>query len=301
LLDRIFGNRGYLRGGNYMKRFVSILSALFLTVLFVQPAVAGPSRAIVQEMGSVIGDGVINVDLDWVSQTVSVASARDTTIGNGNATTGGITLSSVNIGLSENLELRLGRLPGLRSFITLPVGSGNNYGLTLKGAGFVPGLGIWGSYGSSALRDINSGSSDAGDIESSSWRVGGAYTIASSLVYNLSVDIGGDTAKAANVNSSGDVTTTAVAAAALYPLKENLLVGLELHYAVIDLDKNKAAGIDKVDALVPALGARATAGNWTIDAIAALVSTSLKPDASGTETATATVIGVPNVRINYQF
>lgn len=283
-----------------MKKFVSFLSAVFFTVLFVQPVVAGPSRAIVQEMGSVIGDGEINVDLDWVSQTASVASARDTTIGNGNATTGGITLSSVNIGVSENLELRLGRLPGLRSYVTLPVSSGNNYGLTLKTAGFVPGLGIWAGYGSSTLKDMNTGDT-SGDIEGSSWRLGAAYTWAGPLVVNVSADIGSDTSKTAGSNTSGDTTTTEFAGAALYPLRENLLVGLELHYAVYDTDKAKASGIDKLDLLVPALGARATAGNWTIDAIAALVATSIKPDASGTDTATATVIGVPTVRVNYKF
>ncbi len=283
-----------------MKKVLSILITVFFMVVCAVPSFAGPSRVIIQEMGSVVGAGEVNTDLDWVSQTVSVASARDTRIGDGNATAGGITLSSVNIGVTENLELRLGRLPGLRSFITLPVGSGNNYGVTLKAGGFVPGLGIWGSYGSSALRDINSGNDDSGDIDSSSWRLGAAYTWAGPLIINLSADIGSDTAKAANVNTAGDTSTVAFAGAALYPLRENLLVGLELHYATIDLDKAKA-GIDKVDALVPALGARASVGNWTIDAIAALVGTSLKPDASGTETATATVIGVPTVRVNYKF
>ncbi|MBI3600228.1 MAG: hypothetical protein HY097_06260, partial [Nitrospinae bacterium] len=219
---------------------------VFFMVVCAVPSFAGPSRAIIQEMGSVIGAGEVNTDLDWVSQTVSVASARDTTIGNGNATTGGITLSSVNIGVTENLELRLGRLPGLRSFITLPVGSGNNYGLTLKTGGFVPGLGIWAGYGSSALRDMNSGNSNTGDIDSSSWRLGAAYTWAGPVIINLTADIGSDSAKAANVNTAGDTTTTEFAGAALYPLRENLLVGLELHYATIDLDKAKV-GVDKLD------------------------------------------------------
>src|SRR3989338_1418915 len=102
-----------------MKKMTFILAVLSLIVVFTSPVFAGPSRAIIQEMGSIVGDGEINVDLDWVSQGVSAASARDTTIGNGNATAGGITLSSVNIGVTENLELRLGRLPGLRSFVTL--------------------------------------------------------------------------------------------------------------------------------------------------------------------------------------
>lgn len=282
-----------------MKKMTFILAVLSLIVVFTSPVFAGPSRAIIQEMGSIVGDGEINVDLDWVSQGVSAASARDTTIGNGNATAGGITLSSVNIGVTENLELRLGRLPGLRSFVTLPAGSGNNYGLTFKTAGFVPGLGIWAGYGSTALKDMSSADS-AGDIEGSSWRLGAAYTWAGPFIVNGTANIGSDTSKTAGINTLGDTTTTELAGAALYPLRENLLVGLELHYAVIDLDKAKT-GVDKLDVLVPALGARATAGNWTIDAIAALVGTSIKPDVSGTDTATATVIGVPNLRVNYKF
>jgi hypothetical protein len=285
-----------------MKKMIVILAVLSFIAVFTSNVFAGPSRAIVQEMGSVIGAGEINVDLDWVSQTVSVASARDTTIGstNNNNTAGGITLSSLNIGVTENLEVRLGRLPGLRSYITLPVSSPNNYGLTFKTAGFFPGLGIWAAYGLSDLKDMNKGDT-SGDLEGSSWRLGAAYTWSGPLVINFSFDFGSDTSKTGGVNTVGDTSTTEFAGAALYPLRENLLVGLELHYALIDFDKAKASNIDKLDVFVPALGARATAGNWTFDAIAALVSTGIKPDASGTDTSTATVIGVPTLRVNYKF
>lgn len=275
-----------------MKKLSVIAIAAFFAAISVVPAIAGPSRAIIQEMGSVIGKDEVNVDLDWVSQGVNVASTGDTTVGNGNATLGGIVLSSVNVGINENIELRLGRLPGLRSFLTLPVGSGNNYGITVKAAGFVPGLGAWLGYGSSNLEDIFSGDS-AGDSEGSSFRIGAAYTWSGPVIVNGSIGYAADRSSSAGVDGP-DTNSTELAVAALYPLKSNILIGGELHYDMIDADTVK------VNALVPALGARILAGNWTLDAIA-LLHTNLDTDIDGVDTATATVIGIPTLRANYKF
>ena len=97
----------------------------FLVASLTGVAIAGPSRAIIQELGSVVKDGEVNVDLDWLSQGLNVIAAGDTTVGQpaNNGTIGGIGLSSVNIGLAEGYELRLGRLPGIRSYIAYPVGN----------------------------------------------------------------------------------------------------------------------------------------------------------------------------------
>lgn len=282
-----------------MKRLSVLFAALLFAAVTAVPAMAGPSRALIQEMGAVTGKDEVNIDLDWVPQSLNVASKSDTTVGNGNATTGGIVLSSVNIGLTEKLELRIGRMPGLRSYLTLPHnaigGSPNNYGLTIKGAiPGVSGLAAWLGYGSTSLKDINSGNT-AGDVESSSFRAGAAYTWAGPVILNGSLDYAVDASKSAGV-SAKDTKTTEVAVAALYPLRSTLLVGAELHYATIDMDTVK---IDSL--IVPALGARAIAGNWTIDAIVALAGASVKTNVSGADTATATVIGVPTLRVNYKF
>ena len=284
-----------------MKRSLGLLTAVFATLFFAGQSLAGPSRAIIQEMGLVTGAEEVNVDVDWVAQNLNVTAPGDTTVGAGNATIGGITLSSVNIGLTENLELRIGRLPGLRSFVALPVGSSANYGLTLKAAGFVPGLGLWLGYGLSDLSDITSGNS-AGDTEGSSFRLGGAYTWAGPVVLNGSLGYGLDASSTAGTDGP-DTTTIEVAGAILYPVRPTLLVGVELHYASIEADY--ATGTDyELSVLVPALGARVIAGNWTIDAIVALLGSSVGVDTTPSSTlddASATVIGVPTVRVNYKF
>jgi hypothetical protein len=286
-----------------MKKFLSLFAVALVTLGFASPSLAGPSRALVQELGSVIGADEINVDLDWVGRPLNVTAAGDTTVGAGNATIGGILLSSANIGLTQNLELRIGRLPGLRSYVSLPVGSSSNYGLTLKAGGLVPGLAFWVGYGSSSFKDINAGDT-AGDVSGSSTRLGVAYTWAGPLILNGTLGYGTDSSSTAGVTGS-DTKTVEVEAAALYPLKANLLVGLELLYASIDAPHGQGGTTDyKLTLFVPALGARATAGNWTIDAVVALLGSTVKVDTTPTatlDTATATVIGVPNLRINYKF
>jgi len=285
----------------------------FIAVSYAAPSFAGPSRAIIQEMGSTIGAEEVNIDVDVAGQGLNVMANNDTTLGAGNATVGGTTVSSVNVGLAEGYELRIGRLPGIRSYLTLPPNSGfgwnpagNNYGLTLKAGGFAPGLGVWLGYGSTSETDVTSGNS-AADISGSSLRVGAAYTIPSSLVYNVSLGYGSDSGSAAGQDVGG-VSTIEFAAAALYPLRETLLLGVELHYATLSIGDDKAvAGDQKFDltVLAPALGARAIAGNWTIDAVVALLSTSIEvkgsPSLGSLDKAAATVIGVPNLRVNYKF
>ncbi|MBI5902035.1 MAG: hypothetical protein HZB84_00925, partial [Deltaproteobacteria bacterium] len=100
------------------------------------------------------------------------------------------------------------------------------------------------------------------------------------------------------------------AAAALYPLRPSILAGVELHYAKMNVGDDAAvAGDQKFDitALAPAVAVRAMVGNWTIDAVIALLGTNIKVDgtpalpASLQETATSTVVGLPALRVNYKF
>ncbi len=299
-----------------MRKVSAMLMAAFFTLFFAGAALAGPSRALIQEMGVTTGAEEVNVDLDVVSHSFNVVGSNDTTLGAGNATVGGTTVSSVNIGLIENLELRIGRLPGFRSYLTLPaVGAvalnpaGNNYGLTVKGAiPGVPGLAAWVGYGSISETNIVQGNSSA-DASGSSTRIGAAYTYLGPVILNAALDFGKDSGKSAGAKLGG-VTTIETAVAALYPLRSTLLVGMELHYSKMSVGDDEAvAGTQKhtITALAPALGARAVAGNWTIDAVVALLGTSIKvkgdPAYGSTlqETSKTTVVGVPTLRVNYKF
>ena len=123
------------------RKLLIVFTAAISLMYFGSIAQAGPSRALIQEMGSVISKDEVNVDLDVVSHGFNVVTADDTTLGAGDATLGGTTISSVNVSLIDNVEFRIGRLPGFRSYLSLPaVGAvalnpaPNNYGLTVKGA-----------------------------------------------------------------------------------------------------------------------------------------------------------------------
>lgn len=297
-----------------MRRYLKFAAALGFVALTAVPSYAGPSRALIQEMGSTVAEKEINIDLDVVSQGINVVDANDTKLGDGNATLGGTTVSSVNVGLADNLELRAGRLPGLRSFLTLPaVGavafnpSPNNYGLTLK-ATVAPGLAVWGGYGMATAGNITSSDTTA-DGNGQSARVGVAYTWAGPVILNATIDYAYDTAKNAGAKF-GDVNTIEGAVAALYPLKENILIGAELHYAHMDIGDDEAVAGNQeftLDVLAPAIGARFISGKWTIDAVVAILGSSVElagtPSlpASLDEKASLNVIGVPSLRVNYVF
>lgn len=275
-----------------MKKLSALYAVAIVGVLSVAPAFAGPSRAIVQEMGSVIGKDEVNIDVDWLPTTLNVSSNTTTaSIGGGNGTVGGLALSSVNVSLIEGIELRLGRLPGLKSYIS-GLGNGSNLGLTVKGAiPGVPGLAAWVGYGSNTTKDINA-ADNAGDTEGSSTRVGAAYTWAGPVILNGTLGYGIDTAKSAGTKLD-DTKTTEGAIAVLYPIRPTLLVGAEYHYASVD------TGTTKYTVTAPALGARIVAGNFTLDAIA-VFSPSVDPDTTG-DTINTTTIGVPTLRVNYKF
>lgn len=281
-----------------MKKLAVVFVAALFAAISAVPAMAGPSRAIIQEMGSTIGKDEVNIDLDWSGQAVAGGQAN---VGNAtNLGVGGIALSSVNVGLADGLELRLGRTPGFRNYLNLPnvgnadlTGSTNPLGVTVKGTiPGVSGLAAYVAYGS-IKDDTVAGTTNA---EGSSTTIGAAYTWAGPVIVNA--DVNYTTRNVAGV-AAGDDTTTAIAAAVVYPLKSNVLLGAELHYATVDA-KNAVFGDVKTTVLAEAIGARVLAGNWTIDAIA-LLNTNVDTDISGTETAKTTVVGVPTLRVNYKF
>lgn len=286
-----------------MKKLSVVVFAALIAALSVVPAMAGPSRAIIQEMGSVIGKDEVNIDLSWSGSNAAGGAAQ---VGNStNLSVGGISLDSVNVGIADNVELRLGRTPGLRNYLNLAVGEPdliqdtNPLGVTLKGAiPGVKGLAAYIAYGSYNDENV------AGDTvaKGSEVTVGAAYTWAGPVILNADINY---TSRKGDSSQPKD-NTFAVAAAALYPLKSNVLVGGELHYATVDAnDITLAPGVVsdvKTNILVPALGARVFAGNWTIDAIALLnVNADTDLDAPNDNTAKTTVIGVPVLRVNYKF
>lgn len=277
-----------------MKKLSVLFVAVMFTAISVVPAMAGPSRAIIQEMGSTIGKDEVNIDLDWSGQNLPVTGSGAQVGNSTNLAVGGIALSSVNVGLADGLELRLGRMPGLRNYLALPVGNASlPLGVTLKGA--VPGvngLAAYLGYGSTNEKDISGNKTEA-----SASTLGVAYTWAGPVILNANLDY---TSKSGSSGAPKD-TTTAAAAAILYPLKSNVIVGGELHYATVETKDNPGLGDVKLTVLVPAIGARVIAGNFTIDAIAVLASTNVHTDVSGVGDATGTVIGVPTLRVNYKF
>ncbi len=268
-----------------MKKTAGVFAAIVFTALSAASASAGPSRALIQEMGSTTAKEEVNVDLDVVSHSFNVVSANDTTLGAGNATVGGTTVSSVNVNLIENIEVRIGRLPGFRSYLTLPTVAAvalnpapNNYGLTVKGSiPQVPGLAAWLGYGSISEANISTAAADTADMSGSSMRLGAAYTWAGPVVLNGALGYGKDSASSGG-NKLGGVTTNEVALAALYPLRPTPLAGIELHYAKMKVGDDAAVvGNQEYDITVmaPALGVRAVQGNWTIDAVIALLGTKI--------------------------
>lgn len=308
-----------------MKRLISVFAVGLLAMTIAGEAFAGPSRAIIHELGATIAKDEVNVDLDVVSQGINVITSDDTTLGAGSATVGGTTVSSVNVSLIENFELRIGRLPGFRSYITLPTGvtplsvglnpAGNNYGLTVKGSvPQVPGLAAWVGYGTTNETNITGDNTDAAaDVNGSSKRVGVAYTkMVGPFLMNGTVGFGKDTG-ASSGRSVGTVTTTEAGFAALYPVRASLLVGLEFNYAKINIGDDKTSTIGAADrdfslkVFAPALGARIIQGNWTIDAVLALMGTTIKVDGNPDlgnglqDTSSTTVVGVPSLRVNYKF
>lgn len=276
-----------------MKKLSVLAVAAVVGVFGVAPAFAGPSRAIIQEMGTTIGKDEVNIDLEWTGQNLPVTGIGAQVGNSTNLGVGGIALSSVNVGLAEGLELRLGRMPGLRNYLGLPVGNSSlPLGVVLKGAiPGVSGLAAYAGYGSTDEKDI-----DGNKTQASDFTVGAAYTWSGPVIVNGNIDY---TTKSGASGAAKD-TTIGAAAAVLYPLKSNVIVGGELHYATIDTKDNPGGDV-KLTVLVPALGARVVAGNFTIDAIAVLGPTNIHTDISGKSDATATVVGVPTLRVNYKF
>ncbi|MFZ3072881.1 MAG: hypothetical protein WA162_06535 [Thermodesulfobacteriota bacterium] len=293
------------------RKLLIVFTAAISLMYFGTTAEAGPSRVLIQEMGSVIGKDEVNIDLDVVSHTFNVVAADDTTLGAGNATLGGTTVSSVNVSLIDNVELRIGRLPGFRSYLTLPgIGEApNNYGLTAKVAiPSVSGLAAWIGYGSATEEDITKGDS-AGDVEGSSIRLGAAFTKGGigPFILNAAIGYGIDQATTAGADM-GDVKTIEASVALLYPIRATLLAGIELNYADISIgDTIPGVGKQEFDITVlsPAIGVRAIAGDFTIDAVVALLSNQIEVDGSPSlgslDTASSTVVGVPSLRVNYKF
>lgn len=269
-----------------MKRFTGLFLALFFVAVMAAPSFAGPSRAVIQEMGSVVAADEVNVDLDWLAGDLGgdgVVAA-----GAGGVNIGAIDLSSVNVGIREGVELRLGRLPGTAAYANL-----NELGVTIKAAiPNVDGLAAWLGYGIKSTESAVVGN----DQKDSTLTLGAAYTHAGPVILNGAVGYSMDKTTTNGVDGN-DQTTMELSVAALYPLSSAIIIGGELVYLSLD---NGAAVNPKTTVMTPALAARLTKGNFTIDAAFAFVGSGVDDEAAA-QKSTNTQIGVPNLRVNYTF
>lgn len=269
-------------------RKLSILAlAAVVAASFATAAFAGPSRAVVQELGIVAPEGQVNADFGFID--LNVPTATVVTTGTATGTIGTTRIQSVNVGLGNGFEVRTGILPGLSGLVTgLPV-TNTQSGVTVKYAGFVPGLAVYGAYGSNSTT-AGPGAAAAA-TSTNAMRLGAAYTYTAVAPWllNGNIEIGNNTP-----NAGATTSTTDIAVAAFYPLNKNVLIGGEY------LNSSFAANATTVTASGFGLGGRVTAGNFTIDA---LLYTNISTSATGAvQNGNTTQMGNPAlVRINYAF
>lgn len=267
-----------------MRKLSTLAIATVVAASLATSAFAGPSRALIQEMGSVVPAGEVNIDLGikGITGLVLPAPIGAVNVGSGNGTVGAIGLDSVNVGLGNNFEVRTGNLPGISGLLT-----GAGQGVTVKYAGFVPGLAVYGGYGNTS-NTAGAAAPGGAATTTSTMRIGAAYTMpVSSFILNGSVQIGNDTAV-----TTSNVTEFTVAA--LYPLSKDILVGGEY------LNSSAVNGGTTIGASAFGLGGRATLGKFTVDA---LLYTNATVTVTGMQTnANTTQMGYPAmIRINYAF
>lgn len=268
-----------------MRKLLALGLGLALAASLTVSAFAGPSHAIVQELGAVVPAGEVNVDLNVIPLNLNGAIAGLAVNGTpavNNATVGGAGISAVNVGLGNGFEVRTGALPGLSSKLNLFAANG----LTVKYAGFVPGLAVFAGYGSAGATPQGAGAATTTSV----MRFGGAYTApVAGWILNANVELGTNTP-----NAGASTSTTDLAVAALYPLTSNILVGGEY------LNTSLATGGSTQSASGFGLGGRVIAGNFTVDAILlANISTSVTGAAQG---GNVSQIGSPAMlTVNYKF
>lgn len=284
-----------------MRKLLALGLGVTLAASLATSAFAGPSHAIVQELGTVVSAGEVNVDFSVVPLSLAGSLGAGNQVGiagaAGAGTLGNATISSINAGLGNGFEVRAGVLPGLSSNLIAPAAAplgvilGATTGLTVKYAGFVPGLSIYGGLGNTsniALAPAAGGTA----ATTSATRFGAAYTTSlGGFIVNANVAFGSNTPAGAGATSTN---VTDIGVAALYPLNANLLIGGEY------LNTNAVNGANTVNASGLGLGARIIAGHFTVDA---LVYANVTETATGFNTnGNTSVVGYPvALNVNYAF
>ncbi len=168
-----------------------------------------------------------------------------------NGTLGATTINNISVGLGNGLEVRTGALPN---------GIGAN-GATVKYAGFVPGLAIYGGFGTTSVSPANTGSS--------AWAIGAAYEMAmSGFIINGNAQLSGlsatPVAGTTNTNNLMDLS-----GAAYYPFTPNVLLAGQVSYSN---NSSTLAGVaaGSISNMNIAAGARLHKDNWVIDALVLL-------------------------------
>lgn len=272
-----------------MRKLLALGLGLALAASLTVSAFAAPTRAIVQELGAVAPAGEVSINLNAVNLNLTRA-VTGTTVGGGTATIGGTAIDNITVGLGNGFEVRTGNLPGLlaeSNLVATPMG------VTVKYAGFYPGLAVYGAYGSNTAAQINTGVGATTDT--SATRFGAAYTTTiSGFVVNGNVQFG--STSTGNAAGNGH-NVTEFGLAALYPLNANLLIGGEY---LNSGDTNNAAPASTTNVSGFALGGRVLLGHFTVDAV--LLSNFTATQTGVATNGTSTQIGNPAlVRINYTF
>jgi len=208
------------------------------------PAAAGdagttPSQ-VFQELGNVVD-----------ANTILIGTTLASAVAGGPLTVGATTINNLTVGLGNNLEVRTGALPN---------GIGAN-GATVKYAGFVPGLAIYGGFGSNSTSPANTGSS--------AWAIGAAYEMAmNGFLINGNAQLSGlsatPVAGTTNTNSLMDLS-----GAAYYPFTPNVLLAGQVSYSNNSIPTAGVAGGSTSNMNIAA-GARLHKDNWVIDALVLL-------------------------------
>lgn len=216
---------------------------------------AGPTRALVQQLGTTLKAGEVNIDLNAVS-TPNVFAANAATLGLAGQT--GF-LSPVNAAVTKTFQVNFGAFGGEAHV------SNNSFGY--KAAVGPAGLALYGDL--SYLTGNPTPAAAAGtQTGNTNITVGAAYTMsAGGFILNLNpefVSISPSGLAAGVVAPSGALN---INAAALYPVNSNLIVGGELLYSTINYNGTPAVGTVNAATTI-ALGARyVVSSNVTVDAV----------------------------------
>lgn len=228
-----------------------------------------------QELGNVI-------DANKIIVGTSLAPAAAPTVG-------GTTINDIQVGLGNGLEVRTGAIPN-----NLALVGAQNSGATLKYAGFIPGLAVYGAYGSNSTSPANTGAS--------TFAFGGAYEMAmNGFILNGNIQLSNYSATPV-AGTTNTANATIISGAAYYPYTQNILLAGQIQSTSIGNATN-GANAGSTSQFDMAAGVRLHKDSWVIDALVFLNrSTTTTPPAGAATTGGLFSMGAPvMVNVAYTF